>query len=263
MRDLQAGVAFGVGRKRCGLGAGIKSAAIELEGQVRLHRDLALRIKAADKGQAQVELAQGMHPLGAANVVGKVDRALVQAQVVECKARWRGGRFLGCTLQTPQHVVDVVMPVTRMRQGQMGLVYGDGIHHRRQPKQGLDFRIQVHPCNAQLGGFAIGRGQLDIRERELQRPGLEVQRANSQRASECRRCTRLQLAFEHGRDGQPGQRPHPQPYNCDPEQAAYPDVFEHAGELHGALSMRAPPACTPSAAQHSARCATHLAQALK
>ena len=135
MGDLQRGLALADLRKRRDLGSRVKGAAIELERQMRLHRDIALRLQAAQKGQRHIQFAQAVPALSTRHMVDKIDRAVLEHQVVERIAGRRRGWCIGCRGKALQQVVDVVMPVARMGERQLRLLQGDGIQHRRQAPQ--------------------------------------------------------------------------------------------------------------------------------
>ena len=117
--------------------------------------------------------------------VVEVDAAVLQLDVVERKARRlaRLGR-LRARRQPGQDVVDVVVAIAHMGQAHDGRFDAQRVDHRRQAEDGLQSGVGVDALDAELIGCAIGTGDGNVAQRQLQRPGLELDRADAHRAAE-------------------------------------------------------------------------------
>ena len=228
MRNLERGIALAGNGKWRALGRRIKRAAIEFKRQVRSHLDVAFGVQIAQKWQCQTELAQGVLALAGReptfaglrrDAVGEVHRTGVEGDVVQGKAqRFRGG-LLG---QMLQDVVNVVAPPAQVGNLQGGRIHGDGIKHRCQVQQRLQLGVHINAGNAQLLARAIGRGDGNIGHRQLQRPGLEIDRTNGELAPQRFTALDLDLTFGQGGNDQPGQHPQRKQAAQRPQRAANP-----------------------------------------
>ena len=115
------------------------------------------------------------------SVVGKVHAPALQQQVVQRQPRGLGrwGRFW-CVLGSRQlgnHIVHVVTALAQVGEAQHGVFHGEGIHHRRQAQQRLQFGVHIHAPDGQLclALSAFGPGHGNVAQRQFQRPGLEVE----------------------------------------------------------------------------------------
>ena len=224
--EADAGIGLAALRKRRGLRHRVKTAAIELEGQLGLGLHLTAGIQVAQKrhGQGHItQLVRAVHGL-----VRKIHRRAGEGQVEQRKL-WRVGRRLARGLvQALQNVVNVVFAIAQMRQVQVDALHRHGIDHGRPLHQRLQCGIQVNALDAELG-LAIQPGHGQVAQFQLQRPGLEVNLAHSYFAAQGFTGDFLQLALQNHRHQRPAQAPsqgpqHPKSARC-PEPAPRPLVL--------------------------------------
>ena len=211
-----------IGKRQC-LRAGAERAAIDHEAQPRHHLHGPFVRQVADEGQAQIQLAHLVH--AAHGAVVEVDRAARQLDVVDREAlRLRGLRARRAGRQAPQDVVDVVMAVAVVAQVQHRLLDAHGVHHRHQPPQRGQRGVGVQPPDGQLRALPAGTGHGDVVQRQLQRPGFEVDLADAHLPAELLAGDLLALPLEQRRHGGPGQRPESQQAGHGIDQPAQPPV---------------------------------------
>ena len=219
--QLQAGFGLARGIERQCLRARVEGAAIDHEGQLRLHLDLARRRQAAQKRQRQPQLAHLVLPAGRAVV--EVDAPVGQLDVVERKARQRRGFGRRRPRRQPrQQVVDVVAPLAQVRQVQRGRLDAQGIDDGRQAKHRLQLGVGPQARHAQQRRRARRGVDAQVMERQLQRPGPHHHRADVHRPPQLGTGDLLALPLEQRRQRQPGQRPQRQQADQGDGQAAAP-----------------------------------------
>ena len=85
-RDLDLGLAFSGLGKRGSLGGRVEGAAVEFKRQTWRYGDLPLGIQVAQKGDCQVQLAQGVLLCSATSMVREIHLGVFEQQVVQRKA---------------------------------------------------------------------------------------------------------------------------------------------------------------------------------
>ncbi|KAF1033840.1 MAG: hypothetical protein GAK34_03539 [Delftia tsuruhatensis] len=242
-----------VGERRA-LGTGFKAAAVECEGQVRQHLDLALGLQIADERQLQLQLIQ--HVLTLLDIVLQLHAAVAQRNVVQRKAQGLGRRRIAGLGQPGQHIIHIEVPQALLREAQHRRIDLDGIQDRRQPEEGLDTGIHIDAVDLQLWrrrrGFCLpcarrlAFGNAQITQGQLQRPGPELHCPHMDLATQLGRCLLFQLAFGDNGHQRPQQQPQ-QKKRCKGDgQPAQPAVLEE--KLHGALITSTAPSWTEDAA---------------
>ena len=226
--DLKIGVCLAVvGKGRAFRLAG-KLAAIQIKRQLWQNLDGALRLEIADKGDAQVQVLERM---GLAHrIVAKQCLTVLDLDVVERKVRGLAviGRRVG-VVQLGQNIVKVKLARRGLRHAQHRLVHLDRIEHRRQAEQRLHIGIHIHTLDRQLRLAArLAPGNLQVTQRQLKRPGLELHRANVHGAAQLFARHLRALRAQQPRQCQPRQRPQQQKRHHAPRQAAQP---AHASAL--------------------------------
>ena len=223
---------FAAGEKGRGLGRGIERAVVELEGQPRLHLDLALGRQAAQEGHAQRQVAHGVGARHGA--VLEVHRAIAQGDVVEGKARRRAcGRGIGFGRlgEAGQDVVDVVLPGRHLRQVQHRLVHLQRIQHGGQAQQRCHADVGVHTLDGELIPLSTRLGHGHVMHRELQRPGSELDTSDAYVTPQRLARQLLSLAAQQGRHRQPAHGPQHQNGQHRPSGAPQPRlVFEYVDQ---------------------------------
>jgi hypothetical protein len=218
--DLCIGLS-GLGERRA-LRRGVNLASVEPEGQVRRSLDSALGLQVAEKGNAQFEITHFVRLVH--GLVHKVQRAARHCDVVQRKARGGTGRFSGRLVKPCQHVIDVVAPVPQVGEVELGRIDGDGVHHRGQTENRLQFGIDINALNAQLGCTAICLGYSQIVHRQLHRPGAELHLAQADISAQLFGGDLFNLVTQQRRHHQPRQSPQRQKSGQRPDDAARPFV---------------------------------------
>ena len=209
-------------RKRGALRGGIELAAIELKRQAGRHQHIALGIEAAQKRQADLQVAHRVAALATAGLVQVVHAAAGQRHVVDRKAGGGAGGGVVRRVEALHDVVDVVLASSQVGEVHLGAVNRHRVHHRCQAQQGLQLGIHIHPVYRELGALAIGRCHGQVTHRELQRPWRKFHSTHRDLPPQQRAQAALCLAFEQGGYGRPGQHPQHKQAGQAPRHTAKP-----------------------------------------
>ncbi len=225
---LRVGLAaFSKGR---GEGGRIECAAVQDEGQLGFGLDLALRRQVAEKRHPEHEVAQFVLALD--GLVVEVDRTVGDGDVVDGEARRLALGRVGRARELGQDVVDVVPAVRQVRQQDGRRVDGNGVDHRRQAQDRLQFGVGIDARHRQLGPAAVRRGNAQISQGQLERPGPEVDLAYRDLAAQLFAGDLLDLALGDRRHRQPGEQPETEQHQQRQDPAPHPFVLFQRSSIH-------------------------------
>jgi RNA-binding protein YhbY len=199
--------------------------------------DVPFGIQVAQEGHREPQVAHGVRL--AHRVVNEIERAAVQREVVKSELRRLARRLVGRRCELFENVVDVVAATPQVGEPGHGPVHRDGVHHRRHPHQGLQFPIHIDTLDPHLVRLAVGRGNGQVGQGELHRPGLEVHSPQGHRAPELLAGDLLGLVPEQRRHRQPAEHPQGQHPGNGPRGAARPFVTLDCLQVHGRISVPA------------------------
>ena len=210
----------------------IEGDAVELEGQLRLGRDVALGIEVAQERYLQDQVAQLV--LAADGPVVEIERPAGDGDVVDGETCRLARRRCGCAREPREDVVDVVMPILQMREPECGILDRHRVDDRRQTQQRLHLGVRVDAVDRHLSGTAVGCRDAQIAQRELECPRLEIDRSDGDLAPEFLRRNPLQLALRDRRHRKPCDQPEAQQRQGRDRDAAYPFVLHERSAVHRA-----------------------------
>ncbi|MNP96407.1 hypothetical protein D3C85_89850 [compost metagenome] len=229
--ELHVGVGLAALRERGREGGRVELAAVEREGQLGLGLDLALGGEVAQERHVQHEAAQLVPALD--GLVVEVDRAVLDRDVVDREARGLGLRIgRRARGQLGQDVVDVVLAIGQVREQHGGRLDRHRVDHGRQAEQRLQFGVGIDALDGHLRLLAVGGGDAQVIQCELERPGLEVDLADGDLPAQLFARDLLELALGDRRHRQPRDDPQGQQHQQRDNPTPHPFVLFDRSSIH-------------------------------